>query len=579
MPVAESPTAGRARAGAVLLWLSILGFAVALFAAAGGSTGFNLGSLRVSIRNPTNPALFAILAGLAGARLLGGRASGRHMDALDRGLAGASAYIAAALALFVLAGTLAAGAHVAGGADSSGYLSEARLWRSGTLVQRPALAGTVPMTHGVQAFVPIGFRLAASGQEIAPIYPPGLPVTMAAASAVAGDGAVFAVVPICAAGLVMLAYVFGRRLGGAHLGLVAAAATAVSPTMLVQATQPMSDVPAAFWWMLAFVLLTFESYPTALAAGVAAAMASLVRPNLFVMVPVAAAIAAAWEDTWTRGLRRAALFAVPVVPVALGYAAWQRSIYGAATETGYGGLSSLFSPSHVVPNLSLYPAWLVDTHSPLVLAALAAPLVIARGRARRMAWGALAMFAALLAFYTAYLVFDSWAYVRFLLPALPALLTLMVAPPLVLLRRAGGPLRGAAVLALLLLVVSWGFSRSRGLGAFMAAQAEQRYVDVAAFAKTLEPRAVFVSMQHSGSLHYYTARPILRWDWTEPSEIDRAMDALREAGHAVYVVLDDWEEPSFRSRFAGTRTLTSLGRPLMTTFGPSFQAAVYRPAP
>jgi hypothetical protein len=188
------------------------------------------------------------------------------------------------------------------------------------------------------------------------------------------------------------------------------------------------------------------------------------------------------------------------------------------------------------------------------------------------------MFAALLAFYTVYLVFDSWAYVRFLLPALPALLTLMALTLLVLLRRVTGPLAGGAMLALLVLATSWGLARGRSLGAFMAAPSEQRYVDVAEFARRLEPDAVFATMQHSGSLHYYTARPILRWDWTEPAEIDRAMDALRAAGHAVYVVLEEWEEPAFRSRFAGTRTLSSLGRPLLTTTGPGFQAAVYRPA-
>jgi hypothetical protein len=335
------------------------------------------------------------------------------------------------------------------------------------------------------------------------------------------------------------------------------------------------------------VVLTFESFPAALAAGAAASLASLVRPNLFAMVPVMAAIVVMWEQTWARGIRRAAVFTAPVVPAALGFAAWQRSVYGATTETGYGALSYLFSPSHVIPNLSLYPAWLFETHSPVVLAALAAPILMARGwvcpvmplaRATRVAWGALAMFAALLAFYVAYLVFDSWAYIRFLLPALPALLTLTALTLLVLVRRAAGPFAGAAVIALLVLVTSWGLTRSRSLGAFLAAASEQRYVDVAEFARRLEPQSVFATMQHSGSLHYYTARPILRWDWTEPAEIDRAMDALRAAGHAVYVVLEAWEEPAFRSRFAGTRTLSSLGQPLMTTTGPGFQAAVYRPA-
>ena len=580
--------AWRARLGLALLWLSLAALVAAVLAASGAISGFSLGPFRVSIRNLTNPALIAIVAGVVGARLLGARAAGSYLERLDGALASASPILAVALSLFVLATTIVAGAQIAGGADSSGYLSEARLWQQGTLVQAPPLANSVPLAHPTQAFVPIGFRLAASGTEMAPVYPPGLPLLMALASSLGGDGAQFYVVPVCAAGVVLLAYAIGRRFGGPHLGLVSAAAAAVSPILMIQAVQPMSDVPAAFWWLLAFVLLTSESVPAAAAAGVAAAVAGLVRPNLFAMVPVIAALAATWEDTWSRGAKRAIAFVMPVAPAAVAFALWQRSIYGSTTETGYGGFSYLFSLSHVLPNLSRYGWWLIDSHSTLVFAALVAPLLIARGwsmpipdsaRAARIGWSALAMFGALLAFYALYLVFDAWVYLRFLLPAIPPVLALMLLPPLVLLRRAGGPLRGGAVIALLLVVLTWGFSRSRGLGAFLTRQNEQRYADVADFARGLEPSAVFATMQHSGSLHYYTARPILRWDWTDPSEIDRAMAALRGAGHAVYVVLDDWEEPDFRTRFAGTRTLASLGRPILTTTGPAIHTSVYRVEP
>jgi hypothetical protein len=575
----------RARAGLALLWLALLAMAVAVYAAGGGSTGFPVGPLRVSIRNPTNPTLIALAAGLTGLRLFGWRRSEVHAERIDRAVAAVAPLLTTALAAFVLAGTLVAGARIAGGADSSGYLSEARLWRGPSLHQRPALAGTIPLAHPTQAFIPIGFRLSPSGNDMVPVYPPGYPLMMAAAAAAFGDGAEFLIVPFCAAGVVLLTAAIGRRLGGPHVGLLAGAAAAVSPMLLVQAMQPMSDVPATFWWTLAFLLLTFDSIPAAAAAGLAACAASLVRPNLFAMVPVAAALALAWEDTWSRGLKRASAFVIPTVPVAAAFALWQASTYGSTSESGYGGISSLFSVSHVLPNLGRYPAWLIDTHSPLVLVSLAAPPLIARGRAAplmsvsrstRVAWGALTMLAALGAFYALYLVFDTWAYLRFLLPALPPVLALMVLAPLALLRRWVGPWRGLLVIALLLVVTTWGFSRSRGVGALLVAAAEQRYVDVADFARAAESSAVFATMQHSGSLHYYTARPILRWDWTEPQEIDRAVAQLGDAGHAVYVVLDDWEEPGFRTRFAGTRLLSSLDRPVYQTTSPGIFTSVYR---
>ena len=50
----------------------------------------------------------------------------------------------------------------------------------------------------------------------------------------------------------------------------------------------MSDVPAAFWWSLAVLLLTHASGRTAALGGAAAAVACLVRPNLFALAPVLA---------------------------------------------------------------------------------------------------------------------------------------------------------------------------------------------------------------------------------------------------------------------------------------------------
>lgn len=62
--------------------------------------------------------------------------------------------------------------------------------------------------------------------------------------------------PLSAAGLVIVAFLLGRRLGGPDTALIAAAAVGASPILIFQSVQPMSDVPAAFWWSLAVLLLS-----------------------------------------------------------------------------------------------------------------------------------------------------------------------------------------------------------------------------------------------------------------------------------------------------------------------------------
>jgi 4-amino-4-deoxy-L-arabinose transferase-like glycosyltransferase len=96
----------------------------------------------------------------------------------------------------------------------------------------------------------------------------------------------------------------GTRLNHAATGVAAAALLATSPAFLLQLTQPVSDVPAAAWWTASLALVISPGSLAALAAGLAAAMAVLTRPNL---VPLAALLAAylVW-DVWrpTRGTRR-----------------------------------------------------------------------------------------------------------------------------------------------------------------------------------------------------------------------------------------------------------------------------------
>ena len=66
-----------------------------------------------------------------------------------------------------------------------------------------------------------------------PSYAPGLPLMMAAALVFGACGP-FLVVPLCAALVVWLAFLLGRRTGGPWAGILAALLVATSPIVLFQ---------------------------------------------------------------------------------------------------------------------------------------------------------------------------------------------------------------------------------------------------------------------------------------------------------------------------------------------------------
>src|SRR5207247_8432492 len=121
-----------------------------------------------------------------------------------------------------------------------------------------------------------------------PQYPPGLPLMMAGAKLLAGQCAMFWIVPICGGILVAATYAIGRRVQRPVVGLAAAWIVATSPTLLFMVIAPMSDVPAAAAWTVAIACVLGQTRRSAIAGGVAAAIAIMIRPNL---VPLAAVLA------------------------------------------------------------------------------------------------------------------------------------------------------------------------------------------------------------------------------------------------------------------------------------------------
>jgi hypothetical protein len=498
-----------------------------------------------------------------------------------------AAWVAAAVALGAVAIAVRWGAFVAGGSDSYCYLGQARMWLDGSLFQPVRPGFMPPWPNATLSFAPAGFipsHTVPGG--IAPICPPGLAVLMAGADLAGGPRGALAVVPLCAGLIAWCAFLIGRRVAGPWAGVLSALLATLSPAVLYQAVQPMSDVPAAAGWLAALAVLAGGRAP--FPGGLAAAVAILVRPNLAPLaVPLAALAASAMPEGATPRRRAIATgsFAAGVLPGVIAVAALNRALYGSFLRSGYGDPSQLFSVAHVVPNLERYFRWLTETHTPWVLLALLAPFVMERSERtggpgaspRTLAAVSLAMIATILLVYLPYVVFEDWWYLRFLLVGVVLVVVLASAVTVRGLMRVARP---AAVPAVILVAALFGtmFVRTaRERHVFELRIFEARFVEAATWVRDyLPPEAVVLTLWHSGSVRYYGGRFTVVWDALPPDGLDAAVDYLTGIGRPPFLLFDGAESARFRERFGGTATLGPLDWPPRARIGHDVE--VYDPA-
>lgn len=553
------------------------------------SGGFRVtaGGLRLSARSPL-PATIAALAALASWFFLARRAEGVSLD-LDEAfrlierrasIITLSIAIASGLVAFLYATFAAAGA------DASGYLSEAKLLAEGRLGYRDTLASIV---GGWQSGLtsPLGWRPGAVEGWQSPTYPPGLPLLMAIPHWAGGSVAAASVVAVSTAIAVWATGMIASRLTGV-VAIVAAVSLATLPVFIYQSVQPMSDVPVTAAWMVCWLMLLMPGSLRLLGlpiigtpsrsgqagfsgsvfwAGVACATAVLIRPNLapLAIVPLVFRFV-------STSVRQAVAFALPVAlsAVLLMWAQWQW--YGSPLRSGYGTLGELFALANLRPNTLFYGSALISTAPIFLLAPIGVWLV----RRDRRAW-ALSTFAALVvAAYLTYASFDQWSYLRFLLPALAigsifvgVLVARMVAG---LPAAARAPVTFVAALA----IAAVGIANARVLDAFALKDQHHRIVQLGDYLNTSMPAAaVIVAGEQSGSMRYYTSRPIVRWEAASADDLTRALAALRAANRPVWIVLDAWEEELFRVKFARVPT-AALDWPPAVTAGTTHRTSAWQ---
>ena len=556
-------------AGAAILGLAVL-----------GTGGFftRVYGVRISTRG-VRPILMALLFAAVGFRLQDRSAQ----DALITRLLRWSSPLLPATVGIVSAALLTLGAlygtRAVGGSDSYGYISQSKLWRAGDLRVHQDFVASVPWPNADLTFTPLAYR-PSDNHTLVPIVAPGLPLLMALFTGVVGRCGPYLVSPVCGALLIILTYALGSLVSGRAVGAVAALLVATSPTVLYMTLWPLSDVPAATFWTASLLLAARAAIPrpsgpaprerrmTALiaGAGAAAGVAIAIRPNLFPLAVFPAAIAA-WPIARTAPLHatpRLVTFGITCVPFVLFVAWFYNHLYGSPLQSGYGSTESIFAWENFRPNLGRYPRWLWDSQGPLVFLFLLSPLLShgPRPASRMLRRWFFTFVLAVFACYMWYLPFDAWWYLRFVLPAFP-LIFVLAADVVWSGTRRLRLWRQVVVLGVFaVVIVDFAATRAMERDALGIGEWEQKYADVGRFvASRLPANTVVVTMQHSGSVRYYSGRPTLRYDALDADWLDRAIAYLRTAGFEPYLILEKGEVPRFRERFAGQASVTLVDRP------------------
>lgn len=447
----------------------------------------------------------------------------------------------------------------AGGSDSSGYLNSARLLSHGKLSTMPRpLPGFSANFFGSFSNVPLGFLLRPDG-HMAPTYPTGYALQLWAASVFGWSHAAIIVNLGTALLTGYLLFLFCRKLGisdGLSLGGVAL--LWLCPLFLFSVFQPMSDLSGvcASLIVLSSALLARDQWKNAVWCGAALSIAVLIRPsNLLLALPVLVALGfrlRSWLLVGLGGLPGAAFF---------GFYNWQ--VYGSPIATGYGDVSAIFSRENLPHNLAHFSHWIPILLSPLIVLAVAAPFVSA---GRQRAFAVLAVWAiTLIGFYAFYYhAGETWWYLRFILPAFPALI---IGAMLVLETgwhaAKSRPIVAGAVLTLLLISgLGWQLNQFRPLDVLFLKANERTYPDAALWAKQKLPaNSVIFCMQVSGAFFYYTDFLLFRWEQIAPEKYNPLLTAIAEQNRPIYAALFEFETTEALKEIGGHWTkLSTVGQ-------------------
>jgi hypothetical protein len=521
-----------------------LAFAVALVSALTGS-GVRIGSVALPVREAWRPALLGLVI-LAGRAVLSRRRA--HTAAAARPAVSRFDGLVVLACSCGIAASVLLWSHYqirfCGGSDSYGYVSAAHALAEGHLIEPQPIAGWLTFANPIRAITPLGSAPAPSGNAIVPGYPLGLSVVMALFILVAGPGAEFYVPLVAGIGALVLCYRLTSRWADWRVAAIATLVIACNPLIANMVIQPMSDVPALFWYLLALDI-ALHAPRLLTVAGLAMGLAIWTRPTMLFVLPVVCWIMPRTRDAWMR-------FAAGLVPVGAAVAGFQWYMYGSPLKTGYGTVPGLFRASMALQNLPAYAKWLAIIHSPLVFVAFA--IGVWRGP-RRLLVAALAGFAlGFLPYVFKAPFFDDYGLLRYVMQVLvPCLLVAVIGVAELCRRHLSPRLATVALVGMTMALASYSYRVADREGTFQSVNQESRYGAVGDWVRVhTPPPSVVLADVHSGSLRFYAHRTTLYFENLPDTALATTVRDLAQRGIVCFAALDgEDEERRFRQRFAG----------------------------
>lgn len=436
--------------------------------------------------------------------------------------------------------------HIAGPNDAGGYINLAKTFASGRMLgEFQRLPLDEPAARDATLLIPSTAKATAAG-GMAPEYPPGLPLLIAAAGAF---------LPLPAATtltlwLHLVAGVLVVRFAARGFGLpdawawLAAGIGALNSVFLFHTLQPQSDGPSMVWITaaVAWAWAARERAGFAWLAGAATAVAVLMRPaNVLCFLPVVACLI-----DRPRLLLRVALAGAPA---ALWLFWFNHRMYGSPLLTGYGEVTGWWAWEFVPTTLASYARWLPAIFTPVVVLAFAAPWLRVVSRRLLMVLGLWA--GGFLVFYVCYwATYSDWFNMRFVLPGMPALIILGLHVLRALLARTrwrflepGARVGPSAALVALLLGATISDSVRRDLLYFVHACAAHR-APILWLNENVQGPAAIIAEHASNAVWHYSDFILLRAKHPavrSPEFLAR----IEAAGLPVYAVNQHWERKGF----------------------------------
>ena len=449
---------------------------------------------------------------------------------------------------------------VAGGADSSGYMNNARLLLEGRVQDD---SRTLPeiredLFH-FRGYAPLGFHIDPETKMLIPGYPFGFPLVLAPFHAAFGDAAGTRIV-LLLIGLAgpILTLLLARESGlSLEWATLCAVTLATSALYQVQAYFPMTDT---FTLVIACLVLLFlyrlDRGPwSGYLLGACLALGVLTRPaNILLFVPVGLYLMA--QPGRLRHSWKIILGGLP----GAAFQIWVNlTLYHKAFTTSYGDFSSLFKAEYFFPTLLFFALNGLFLVTPMALVGfLGSPVMIGSNRFRL-----LPLFAQALSFIGFYAFYfhssEVWWTLRFILPVFPAVIILGAhfwSRLLPRIRNSDGwsQVTRWTPIAFSVVAILIGYQYGDKKSIHSLYTVENGYREAAEWlGERTEETDVVVCMQVSGAFFYYLPNPIIRWDYLKPDLWESEIAPGLLQNRRVFAVLYPFEleRDLFRTRMPG----------------------------